>query len=221
LQQNLDGGVSDIRAVRDRALFCVRHTIELEPTWRSELRRLSDPNAPKDPVDNDLESFYTDPQFRAIIDPESEIGRRSTLADDISKTLLGFAPIPLVKYSGAVDGWIEDLQGMKVSRLAGGVKYLLIVEFAPTPRQEPRGVSERVEVREGEVRSEVPFDLHPDATDIRFQPDKISVMVPHQGPPLQCRFEFTAPAVNTSDIWVEIAQARRTIQMLQLPIKSS
>ena len=152
----------------------------------------------------------------------SSIGRRDLLAGDISQTLLSFRTIPLIKYSGAVDVWVEDPKdGKKVSKLQSGMKYLLIVEFSSTLPQDPQGVSERIEVREGEVRNEVPFDLNPDATDIRFQPDKISVVVPHEGPPLRSRFEFTAPPRGASEIWLEIAQARRTIHMLQYPLAAS
>jgi hypothetical protein len=223
LQEEQVGAASDLRTIRDRALFCVRQAIDLDPSWRSELRLLWDPNAPKEPIENDLETFYSDAQFRAVIDIEAEsMGRREVLASDISKTLLSFGTIPLIKYSGAVDVWVEDPKdGKKVSKLQSGMKYLLIVEFSSTLPQNPQGVSERIEVREGEVRNEVPFDLNPDATDIRFQPDKISVVVPHEGPPLRSRFEFTAPPRGASEIWLEIAQARRTIHMLEYPVAAS
>jgi tetratricopeptide (TPR) repeat protein len=215
-QEEQDSAAVDLKTIRDRALFCVRQAIAINPKSRLELRLLWDPNATKEPVENDLETFYNDAQFQAVIEPDAAVGRtQQTRADDLRP----FFVSPLVRYSGTVDVWVEDAKGL-VSNLQKGMQYLLIVEFSSASAEKPRGVLERVEVLEGEERSEVPFDLHPDATDIRFLPEKVGLVVPRQGSPLRARFEFIAPPpCDKCEIWLEISQARRTIQMLQLTVR--
>jgi hypothetical protein len=136
-------------------------------------------------------------------------------------------PSSLVKYMGIADVWVAHSDGgsIKAADSVGEVKlqrgelYLLVVEFSSSGPKEARGITGAVEAPDGEDRDEVPFDLYPDSTDIRFVPHSASVMVPSSGTSDRCKFEFASPPnAGTHEIWLEIGQARRAIQVISITI---
>ncbi|MDT4968784.1 MAG: hypothetical protein QOJ64_3521 [Acidobacteriota bacterium] len=57
----------DLAAVRNQTLDAVKAVLAKEPQWRERLRLLLDSKYPKDPAENDLEVFESDPEFRALL----------------------------------------------------------------------------------------------------------------------------------------------------------
>jgi tetratricopeptide (TPR) repeat protein len=216
----------ELGLARGRALYCVKQALGLDSTWLRTLRALWDPNAIRPGDDDDLVTFYDDPEFRAILDPDSlAVTQSATLAQDIQSGIeSALAPASLVEYMGHVAFAVTARSGKALplnpetsAPMANpGSACRFVVRVVPGPaREDSQGTSIPLEVP-GEKRPEATFEFRTDSPDIRFSPDIMSVRVQVDAPTPDIDFAFDAPRQpGAYEFWVEVSQARRTVQMIQ------
>ncbi|HME22370.1 MAG TPA: hypothetical protein VKI44_13680 [Acetobacteraceae bacterium] len=217
--------VAELDPVRERALFSVKQALDLDATkWRTTLRALWDRNAVRLGGDDDLVVFSGDPQFAALLDPDSV----KVAAGDRA----GLASQRLVQYCGAAQIWLVDAQGAILGgerpQLRPGLPYRLFVRLVPENVKPsdpaPGGIVQEVRITEGDDRPRIEFEFRPDGIEMRFSPERSAITASLSAATAECGFDFRVPLLRAAkpeerDIYVEIAQGRRIV--LTVPVKVS
>lgn len=217
---------TELDAIRERALFSVKQTLDLDaPQWRSILRGLWDRNAVRSDGDDDLVAFSGDPQFAALLDSESMISAAASTSGTPSSPRLA-------RYAGSARIWITDERGLlvvgEVPEIRAGSSYRLIIQLTPegaaTGSEELRGTVQDVRVLEGDDRPRVEFDFHPDGIEMRFSPERSTVAASVSERSGECGFDFRAPAPRSDgpeerDIYLEVGQGRRILRTIPVKVR--
>ena len=101
--------------------------------------------------------------------------------------------------------------------LQRGKECVLRTTISATPSEAP---TERpIEIKGGRSAREVPFALVPDSETVRFKNGPKEVVARPGGPPSSADFPFEAPtAAGAHQIWVQVRQQNRTVQVVPLQI---
>lgn len=209
-----DKDTSAIERASSRALFSTQQAVDLDASWRPTLRAFWNPANPG--KDDDLVSFFGDPRFAAILEPDTA-KTPGSLAQDIREAL---SRPTGAKYSGAIEVWLTGQSGADVAQKEGrflvspNANLRLVVQFSPIGDSK---TALPINLEGGE-QSLVDFVLQPACSEIAgFSPDSLMVAVPAASASTRPDFSFDAPAhQGTYEIWLQVTQAGRTANVIKL-----